>query len=306
MSQPKVCVVGSSNMDLNSYVSRLPKSGETILGERFETGYGGKGANQAVMAARLGADVTFIAKVGDDMFGQDMLTNFKHEGMITEHIYVTDQASTGVAAISIDDQGNNCIIVSSGANYLLTEDEIEAASEAICDAQVLVCQLEVPLAVTMAALHTANSAGVITILNPAPAAQLPDDIYGLCDIFCPNETELELLTGRPVETVEQIEEAARLLLDHGTRQVLVTMGSRGTLLIVEDGGSKHFATSTVDAVDTTGAGDAFVGSLAYLLAAGHTLEQAIPKANQIASVSVQSPGAQSSFPRRSDLSSSLL
>jgi len=293
-------------MDLNSYVSRLPKSGETILGERFETGYGGKGANQAVMAARLGADVTFIAKVGDDMFGQDMLTNFKHEGMIIEHVYVTDQASTGVAAINIDDQGNNCIIVSSGANYLLTEDEIEAASEAICDAQVLVCQLEVPLVVTMAALQIAKSADVTTILNPAPAAQLPAEIYGLCDIFCPNETELELLTGQSVETLEQIEEAARLLLAHGTRQVLVTIGNRGSLLVAENSEATHFATSTVEAVDTTGAGDAFVGSLAYLLAAGHPLEQAIPKASQIAAVSVQSPGAQSSFPRQSDLSSSLL
>jgi len=301
MKKPKICVVGSSNMDLNSYVSRLPKSGETIIGTRFQTGYGGKGANQAVMAARLGAEVTFITKIGEDIFGKDMLENFSKEGIVTDHVHVTDDAATGVAAISIDEQGNNCIIVSSGANHLLTEAELDTAQGGITSAQVLVCQLEVPLAVTMAGLRIAQSAGVTTILNPAPATELPTEIYNLCDIFCPNETELELLTGQPVDTLEQIEDAARLLLARGAKQVVVTIGSRGSFLVTADK-AQQFKTPTVQAVDSTGAGDAFVGSLAYLLAAGHSLQGAIPKANQIAAISVQSPGAQTSFPHISALS----
>ena len=166
MPTPKICVVGSSNLDLNSYASRIPSPGETIIGDHFETGYGGKGANQAVMAARLGAAVTFVAKVGDDIFGRDMLDNFQQEGFDMTHVHVTSEAATGVAVISIDTEGNNSIIVSPGANNLLTEAEIEAARPAIAASQVVVCQLEVPLDVVMATLRIAKEEGVTTILNP--------------------------------------------------------------------------------------------------------------------------------------------
>ena len=299
---PKICVVGSSNLDMNSYVPRFPQVGETLHGHRFTTGYGGKGANQAVMAARLGGTVSMVAKVGDDLFGRDMLANFRAEGIDDRYISVTKSAASGVAVITIDDAGSNTIIVSAGANWLVTPADVEQASAVIQGADVLVCQLEVPFEATLAALRLARAAGVRTILNPAPAqADLPAEMIQLSDIFCPNEGELQLLTGqRDLITLEQIEAAARSLLARGAVNVIVTLGERGSLL-VNAIGSQHVSAPVVKAVDTTGAGDAFVGSLAYHWAAGVPLSEAMQQANQIAAISVQFPGAQSSFPRAKDL-----
>ena len=299
---PKICVVGSSNLDMNSYVPRFPQVGETLHGHRFTTGYGGKGANQAVMAARLGGAVSMVAKVGDDLFGRDMLANFRAEGIDDRYISVTKSAASGVAVITIDDAGSNTIIVSAGANWLVTPADVEQASAVIQGADVLVCQLEVPFEATLAALRLARAAGVRTILNPAPAqADLPAEMIQLSDIFCPNEGELQLLTGqRDLITLEQIEAAARSLLARGAVNVIVTLGERGSLL-VNGAGRQHVLAPLVRAVDTTGAGDAFVGSLAYYWATGAPLTQAMQRANQIAAISVQSPGAQSSFPHAKDL-----
>jgi len=302
MKQPKLCIVGSSNMDLVTYAQRLPQLGETVSGTRFQPGFGGKGANQAVMGAKLGAQVTMITKIGDDSFGRDMLQNYKSLNLDTSYVLVTDEASTGVAPIWVEEtSGNNAIIVAAGANDLLTPKDIEAAHSAITSAQVLICQWEIPLETTLAALRIARKQNVTTIFNPAPIrSQLPDEAYKLSDIFAPNETETEVLTGLPVGTIEEATVAGQALLARGAGKVILTLGERGSLL-VEPTKTTHIPTSVVQAVDTTGAGDSFMGSLSYFFAAGVALPLAIERANHIASISVQSHGTQSSFPTRENL-----
>ncbi|MEZ4726715.1 MAG: ribokinase [Caldilineaceae bacterium] len=302
MTNPKICVVGASNIDLVSYAPRLPKLGETLPGNRFQMGFGGKGANQAVMAALLGATVTMVTKVGQDIFGQDYLNHYQQLGFDTRYVTMTDAAATGVAPIWVDEgSGNNAIIVVTGANDLLSPADVEAAREAILRAQVLLCQWESPLESTLAALRIAQAAGVTTIFNPAPArADLPAEAYQLSDILCPNETETELLTGRPVATLAEAEAAAHILLARGARQVILTLGERGSLFVTADGATQ-VPTTAVQAIDTTGAGDAFCGSLAYFLAAGQPILRAMAHANYVAAMSVQKPGTQSSFPHRETL-----
>lgn len=306
MIKPKICVVGASNIDLISYAPRLPKLGETLPGSRFQMGFGGKGANQAVMAALLGATVTMVTKVGNDIFGKDYFNHYQKLGFDTRYVSTTDAAATGVAPIWVDESsGNNAIIVVTGANDLLSPADVEAAREAIANAQVVLCQWESPLETTLAALRIARAAGVTTIFNPAPArAELPAEAYQHSDLFCPNETETELLTGQPVATLAQAEAAAHLLLDRGARQVILTLGERGSLLVTADGAT-HIPTTAVQAIDTTGAGDAFCGSLAYFLAAGQPILRAMEHANYVAAVSVQKPGTQSSFPQRETLPATL-
>jgi ribokinase len=305
MSKPKICVVGAANIDLISYVPRLPTLGETLHGSRFHMGFGGKGANQGVMAAKLGAEVVMITKLGQDMFGENTLKNFEKWGVGTEHIHFTDRAFSGVAPIAVDPQGNNSIIIVTGANDLLTEAEIEAARPAIADCQLLVCQLEIPPEVNLAALRVAREEGVTTIFNPAPAQpDLPNEFYQLSDIFCPNENETEMLTGQSVNTLEEAESAARALLDRGAGNVILTLGERGSLLVSADE-TTHVPAPQVKALDTTGAGDAFVGGLAYFLAGGKTMTEAMRRANHIAAVSVQASGTQTSFPIAEELPSDL-
>lgn len=303
----RICVVGSTNMDMNSYVTRLPRRGETIHGLRFQISYGGKGANQAVMAARLGAQVRMVTKVGDDVFGQDARQNLARHGIDTETVLVTDQAFTGVAAITIDQEGTNTIIVTPGANHLLTSEDVEAARPAIVQAQVLVCQLEIPLESTLAALRMAREAGVLTLFNPAPAPTepLPDEAYALSDLLCPNEIEVANLAGVEVESPEEAEAAARVLLERGAGQVIVTLGERGSLLVTREK-SVLIPATPAQAVDTTGAGDAFIGSVATFLAWGLPLEEAMRRANRVAAHSVQKPGAQASFPTAAELPAELL
>jgi ribokinase len=278
MTRPKICVVGASNLDLISYVPRLPRMGETLHGNRFHMGYGGKGANQAVMAAKLGGDVAMVTKLGQDIFGENTLKNFQSWGIDTRHVLFTDRAFSGVAPIAVDPDGHNAIIIVTGANDLLTPEEIEAARPVIATAQILVCQLEIPVETTLAALRVARQEGVTAIFNPAPARpSLPDELYQLSDIFCLNESETEILT----------------------------LGERGSLLVTAEE-SVHVPAKPVRALDTTGAGDAFVGSLAYFLAAGKPLAEAMRRANYIAAISVQSSGTQTSFPVAAELSPDLL
>ena len=306
MTRPKICVVGAANLDLISYVPRLPRMGETLHGTRFHMGYGGKGANQAVMAAKLGGDVAMVTKLGQDIFGENTLKNFQSGGVDTRHVLFTDQAFSGVAPIAVDPEGHNSIIIVTGANDLLTLEEIEAARSTIAAAQIVVCQLEIPLEITLAALRVARQEGVTTIFNPAPARpELPGELYQLSDIFCPNESETELLTGRPVNSLEEAEAAARVLLERGAGTVILTLGERGSLLVTAEDSTQVPATP-VKALDTTGAGDAFVGSLAYFLAAGKPLTEAMRRANHIAAISVQSSGTQTSFPVAADLPPDLL
>ena len=306
MTNPKICVVGASNIDLVSYAPRLPKIGETLPGSRFQMGFGGKGANQAVMAALLGASVTMVTKVGNDIFGKDYLNHYQQLQFDTRFVFMTEEAATGVAPIWVDEgSGNNAIIVVTGANDLLSAADVEAAREAIVGAQVVLCQWECSLEASLAALRIAKAAGVITIFNPAPArAALPAEAYQLSDIFCPNETETELLTGQPVATLDQATAAARVLVERGARQVILTLGERGSLLVTADETS-HVPTTAVQAIDTTGAGDAFCGSLAYFLAAGQPIRRAMAGANAVAAASVQKRGTQTSFPQRETLPAAL-
>ena len=299
--QPKICVVGACNIDLISYVPRMPALGETLHGTRFQMGFGGKGANQAVMAAKLGADVTMITKLGRDVFGENTLKNFERFGIATRHVHFTDQAFSGVAPIAVDPEGRNSIIIVTGANDLLTPAEIEAARPEIAAADVLVCQLEIPLEPNLAALRLARAEGVTTIFNPAPAKpELPEEIYRLSDVFCPNETETQLLTGMPVTTLEEAESAARALLARGAGAVILTLGERGSLVVTPDS-AQHVPAQAVKAVDSTGAGDAYVGSLAYFLGLGKPLLEAAQRAGGIATRSVLKPGTQTSFPSRDEV-----
>jgi len=296
---PKVCVVGSAMIDLISKVPRLPKLGETLVGHAFHIGYGGKGANQAVMAAKLGAQVTMVNKLGRDVFGEGTLKNYREQGIDTTHVMFDETRFSGVAPIFVDDNAQNFIVIVPGANLGLTPTDAQAAREVILAADLLVCQLEIPVETTLEAFRIAKSGTVRTILNPAPAAPIPDELLHLTDICAPNETETELLTGMPVQTLAEAEAAAQMLRSRGADVVILTLGERGALL-VDGTGVEHIPAIKVDAVDPTGAGDAFVGSLAVYLGEGLPLRDAIVRANVVAALSVTRIGTQVSFPNRAD------
>lgn len=298
--RPKICVVGSSNMDLISKIPRLPKMGETLVGHSFHMGCGGKGANQAVMAAKLGAQVTMVTKLGRDPLGEMTFKNYRDLGIDTAYIFFDEKRFSGVAPILVDDQGRNMIVIVPGANDGLSPEDARTAQKAILSADILICQLEVPIETTLEAFRIAKEGGVRTILNPAPAHPLPDELYKLSDIFAPNETETELLIGMPVKTLEEAEEAAKKLRQAGPETVIITLGEKGALLVDEEG-TTHVPAVETDAVDTTGAGDAFIGSLAYFLAEGRPMRDAIRRANAVAAISVTKVGTQVSFPTREEV-----
>jgi ribokinase len=302
----EIVVVGACMFDLISYVPRFVKTGETLHGSEFQMGYGGKGANQAVMAAKLGSQVKLVSKLGEDFFGRGTEENLKKLNINIDHLYFTHQALSGVAPITVTAEGENSVIIVSGANNLLTQNEIEAARSQISQAKYLLCQLEIDLALTKKALEIAKAEGVKTILNPAPAvSELPDEIYKLVDVFCPNETETEILTKGSTKTLEEAKTQAQLLLDRGVGTVIITLGERGCL-IVDQNNSVHIPAPKVQAVDTVGAGDCFVGSLAHFLAKGLNLTQAAERAVKIASISVQAKGTQTSFPSQFELPKELI
>jgi ribokinase len=295
---PRICVVGSSNIDLISKVPRLPKLGETMIGHSFHLGYGGKGANQAVMAAKLGAQVTMVTRLGRDVFGEGTLRNYREQGIDTSHVLFDDSLSSGVAPIFVDDSARNFIVIVPGANMGLSPADARAASALITAADILICQLEIPIETTLEALRIAKAAGVRTILNPAPAAPLPDELLRLADICAPNETETELLTGLPAGSPQEAEAAARRLLERGPGAVILTLGERGALLVDGKGAAEHVPAVPVEPLDPTGAGDAFIGSLAVFLGEGRPLRDAIRRANAVAALSVTRIGTQISFPQR--------
>jgi ribokinase len=297
----RVSVVGAANIDLISYVPRLPRVGETLHGSSFQMGYGGKGANQAVMAAKLGAEVTMVCKLGRDVFGEGTLENFRSLGVDTTHVSFTDEAFSGVAPIAVDPDGRNSIIIVTGANDLLSVDDLERARSAIAASDVLICQLELPVETSLAALRIAREEGVRTIFNPAPAREkLPEELYRLSAVLCPNQPETELLTGTPAG-----EAAARELLARSAGSIVLTLGERGCL-VVEGETAVELPVEQTHAVDTTGAGDAFVGALATFLAAEKPLADAADRANAVAARSVQGRGTQTSFPSAADLPAGLL
>jgi ribokinase len=288
-------VVGSSNMDLVVRSPRIPVPGETILGGDFLMVPGGKGANQAVAAAKLGAQAVFVARLGDDVFGRKSLENFQKEKVDTRHVTLTAEAPSGVALITVDEAGNNAIVVAPGANARLSPEDVQRARADIDSAGAVVAQLEIPLETVECVAELAHLAGVTFILNPAPARQLPPALLALVTVLTPNETEAEILTGVKVVDARSASAAADRLLDAGVRSVIVTMGAKG-FLWAEGSRREHIAAETVEAVDTTAAGDAFTGSLAVGLGQGHSLRDSALFAKRAAALCVTRMGAQPSMP----------
>lgn len=296
----RVTVVGSLNMDLVIRTPRIPKPGETIIGTDFHTVPGGKGANQAVAAARLGADVSMVGRVGRDAFAKSLLDNLSAAGV--DHVFVTQDpdAATGVALIAVDDSGQNSIVVASGANMRLSPADVDAASAAIAAAAVLLLQLESPLESVTQAAKVARAHGVKVILNPAPARPLPASLLSLVDVLIPNESETALLTDLPVGEQAEVERAAEALRKMGVGTVVLTLGDRGALL-AQSGGTELFPAFEVEPVDTTAAGDAFVGGFAFALAAGRPLAEAVRWGNAAGALATTKLGAQPSLPTRQAL-----
>ncbi len=291
-------------MDLVVKSARIPAVGETILGGDFLMTPGGKGANQAVAAAKLGAEVYFVAKLGHDVFAEQSLSNFKKARVNTEYVFQTEQAPSGVALITVDHAGDNVIVVAPGANQKLSPQDVEKAQSAIASSGAVVAQLEVPLETIERAARLANDAGVPFVLNPAPAQKLGVELLAMVDVLTPNETEAAILTGLEVTNKDTADAAARELLKCGVKAVILTMGAKGFLLAA--GETTEFVPAVkVDAVDSTAAGDAFTGALAVGLAQGQTLREAAFFANYVAALSVTRMGAQSSMPSRQQVARSI-
>ncbi len=299
---PRIVVVGSSNTDMVVKSQRIPRPGETVTGGQFVMAAGGKGANQAVAAARLGAEVTLVAKVGQDMFGDQAVANYRQEGIVTDFILRDPQRATGVALILVDDQGENLISVASGANHALQPEDLERAGAAIRAADVLLLQLEIPLETVACAARLAAAAGVAVILDPAPAPAHPLDAALMQHLACvkPNETEAERLTGVRVVDEASARQAAEKLRQAGAQNAIITLGSQGALWSSpSDAG--FVAAPRVQAVDATAAGDAFSGALACALARGLALPAAVEYACLVGAISVTRMGAQPSLPRQDEV-----
>ena len=300
MSKQTILVVGSSNTDMIIKLDRIPKPGETILGGEFVTAAGGKGANQAVGAARAGGDVTFIARVGQDMFGDQALAGFQKDGIKTDFVFRDPRAPSGVALIFVAKDGENSIAVAGGANNRLLPADVKKAKGAFAGAGVLVMQLETPLETVQAAAELAAKNKVRVILNPAPARSLPPELLARVSILTPNETEAELLTGIKVTDEAAAARAAAKLLASGVQTVILTLGARGAFLA--DATTQQLVPGfKVTPVDTTAAGDIFNGALAVALAEGKAMTDAIRFANAAAAISVTRMGAQPSAPSRKEI-----
>ena len=293
----KIVVAGSFNADLVTYMQRMPRPGETVHGDTFATGAGGKGSNQAVAAARLGADVTFIGRVGNDVFAELAYEIWDAEGVNRDYVKRDDEVATGVAPILVDSSGENMIVVVLGANLRLQESDIDAARAAISQADMLVVQREINLDIVPYVLRSARECGVKTMLNPAPAEGTASEMIALADYVTPNEIELETLSGGMPNDVTT---AARALLTRGAQTAVVTLGAQGARIVtMED--SIIVPTFGVDVVDTTGAGDTFTAGLAVGISEGMALEQAVRFANAAAALCVTKPGAADSAPYRADV-----
>jgi len=293
----KIVIVGSFNADLTTYLERMPRPGETVSGDKFVTGPGGKGSNQAVATARLGADVTFIGRVGDDVFANLAYDIWNAEGINTDYIVKDPDHATGVAPIFVDSSGENMIAVVLGANLNIQKSDIDSARDVIADADVLMVQLEINHDMVGYALEVAKELGVTTILNPAPAAELPNEYVNHADYITPNETELETLSQSDSDDVIA---NARSLLTTDDQTVIVTLGSQGAQ-IVQKAYQSQVGTFEVDVVDTTGAGDAFNAGLAVGLAEGKSLDDAVRFASATAALCVTKEGTAKSMPKREDV-----
>jgi ribokinase len=300
MREPKITVVGSSNTDLVVKAPKLPAPGETVLGSEFIVAPGGKGANQAVAIARLGGGVTFVAKLGADDFGDQRLEDFKRDGMSTKFVFRDQESPSGVALIFVDDEGENMIVAAQGANARLLTGDVDRARSAILDADMLVLQLETPMETVEHAVSIAAGSNVPVILNPAPGRELAPALIEKIGYLTPNETEAEILTGIKVASDDDARKAGAKLLEFGAGNVIVTMGRRGAMMMNANE-NLLIPAFVVDAVDATAAGDAFNGGLAYALASGKGLADAVKFANAVAALAVTRMGAQPSMPTRDEL-----
>ena len=295
MSKAVVAVVGSAMMDLTAYATVLPEAGQTLVGNLFTTGFGGKGANQAVIAALCGAEVHFIGKLGRDLFGDSISANFSALGIQTQSVERSD-SPTGVAHIWVDGAGENRIIIIPGANHEIESARAVVAISSIENLSVVIAQCEVKQEVTLAAFRAAKARGCITILNPAPYQLLSQDLLEMCDWIIPNETEFAAIHGH-LPTSDEVLKTFR-----SGKNSIVTLGALGAVLINSDGSINRVSAPIVTAVDTTGAGDAFVGTFAYGLASGMSPIEAVELGIKVASLSVTKKGAQSSYPTQTEIS----
>lgn len=294
----KITVIGSSNTDLVVNTPRIPSAGETLMGDAFRMAGGGKGANQAVAVKKLGADMRFIAKVGDDMFGRGAIKTLQGYGIDTTYIILDSEHPSGVALITVDQNAENAISVAPGANMALRPEEV--ADDVIRDSEIVLLQLETPMETIESIIQRAYDFGVKVVLNPAPAAKLKDDIIAKTFLLTPNETECACLTGMPTQTDEQVESAARKLLEKGAQNVIVTLGSRGSMWVSQHG-TVLVPACRVKAIDTVAAGDTFNGALCVALSEGKTMTEAMEFASKASAIAVTRHGAQPSVPSREEV-----
>ena len=295
--RPRIAVIGSANIDLTTFTSRFPKPGETIFGDKFDLGFGGKGANQAVAARLCDAEVFMIARVGDDLFGPATIENFRKQGIDPTHVKQVPGLSSGVAPIFVEPSGQNRIFVVKGANDALKPADVDAAADLLKFVDCIVLQFEIPIETVYYAVAFARKHGVRCIVNPAPAQPVDMSALRGLDYFVPNESEAETITGAPVKNVEDARRCAQHLLSGGVQRVIITLGANGSLLAGADG-MEHVPAYAVKSVDSTGAGDAFIGSFAVFLGEGVPEKEAVRRANLYAGLSTTGVGTQKSFFQR--------
>ncbi|HXY50825.1 MAG TPA: ribokinase [Terriglobales bacterium] len=295
--RPRIAVVGSANVDLTTFTENFPKPGETIFGQRFDLGFGGKGANQAVAARLCGAEVFMVARVGDDLFGPATISNFEALGIDARHVQPVKGVSSGVAPIFVDPSGQNRIIVVKGANDALKPGDVDAAAEMLKRADSIVLQFEIPLETVYYTIQFARKHGIRCILNPAPGQPIDLQDVAELDYFVPNEHEAEAISGMPAGNLEEAKECAAHLVAAGLQRVIITLGANGSLLGGRDG-MEHVPAFPMKSVDSTGAGDAFIGSFATFLGEGLSEREAVERANLYAGLSTTSVGTQKSFYER--------
>jgi ribokinase len=292
--RPRIAIVGSANIDLTTFAERFPKPGETIFGQNFNLGFGGKGANQAVAARLCGADVYMVARVGSDLFGPATIENFRKQGIDATHVKQVEGLSSGVAPIFVEPSGQNRILVVKGANDAMKPADVDAAADMLKSVDCIVLQFEIPLETVYYTVAFARQHGIRCILNPAPAQAVDMAALRDLDYFVPNEHEAETIIGVPVKTVEDARQCAEKLVAAGIRRVIITLGANGAFLASREGGG-HVAPFTVHCIDSTGAGDAFIGSFAVFLGEGVPEKEAVRRANLYAALSTTGIGTQKSF-----------
>ena len=297
--RPRIAVVGSANIDLTTFADRFPNAGETIFGQKFDLGFGGKGANQAVAARLCGAEVFMVARVGSDLFGPATIENFRKQGIDPTHVKQVEGLSSGVAPIFVEPSGQNRILVVKGANDALKPADVDAAAEVLKSCDCMVLQFEIPIETVYYAVAFAHKHGIRCIVNPAPAHAIEMAALKDLDYFVPNESEAETISGLPVKNLEDAKRCAEKLLAGGIRRVIITLGANGSLIAGSDG-AEHVPPFAVRSIDSTGAGDAFIGSFAVFLGEGVPEKEAVRRANLYAALSTTGVGTQKSFYSRAN------